>query len=100
MKLTRWQKIGLSVVLVLFATKVWLFDLAVDAEGEFTIDLAALHGAAIAGGAAGGPSGALPVAIEVEKIAEFGFPRSMVVAGAGLFTLHPMVLLSHRVVWP
>jgi glyoxylase-like metal-dependent hydrolase (beta-lactamase superfamily II) len=41
----------------------------------------------------------LPIAIEVEKVADFAFPRSFVVAGNGLH-MHAMALFSHRVVWP
>ena len=95
MKLKRRHKIVLAVVAVLLVTKTWLFDLAADAEGTFAIDVAALHHVATAAGAA-----ALPTAIEVETIAHSVAPRSMVVAGAGLLTMHPMVMLSHRVVWP
>ena len=59
----------------------------------YVIDLDALHRAAIVNG------GALPERIEVEKVGEFAFPRTLVVAGDG-FRMHPMVLLAHRVVWP
>jgi glyoxylase-like metal-dependent hydrolase (beta-lactamase superfamily II) len=51
-----------------------------------------LHAAAVG-------KGPLPERIEVERVGEFAFPRTLVVAGDG-FRLHPMVLLSHRVVWP
>lgn len=93
MKLKRWHKIMIAVVAVLFAAKVWLLELAADAEGRYAIDLAALHRAASA-------SGPLPLAIEVEQIAEFAFPRGLVVAGDRFFSMHVMVLLAHRVVWP
>src|SRR4029077_20878255 len=59
---------------------------------EYVIDLGALHRAAVA-------TGALPERIEVEKVGEFAFPRTLVVAGDG-FHMHHMVLLAHRVVWP
>jgi glyoxylase-like metal-dependent hydrolase (beta-lactamase superfamily II) len=58
----------------------------------YAIDLAALHAAAVG-------KGALPDRIEVERIGDFAFPRTIVVAGGG-FHMHRMVLLAHRVVWP
>lgn len=58
----------------------------------YVIDLNALHAAAVG-------KGALPDRIEVERVGDFAFPRTLVVAGGGLH-LHPMVLLAHRVVWP
>ena len=49
--------------------------------------------------AAAAGKGPLPERIEVERVGDFAFPRTLVVAGTGL-RLHPMVLLAHRVVWP
>jgi glyoxylase-like metal-dependent hydrolase (beta-lactamase superfamily II) len=80
------------VVAVLIVGKHFLLDTAAEAKGAYVIDVEALHRAAIAGGA-------LPERIEVEKVGDFAFPRSLVVAGEG-FRMHRMVLLSHRVVWP
>ncbi|HTQ03811.1 MAG TPA: MBL fold metallo-hydrolase [Polyangiaceae bacterium] len=97
MKLKRWQRIVLWVVgglaVVLLAAKHFLLDTAAAPSSDYVIDLTALHRAASA------KPGALPDHIEVEKVGEFGFPRTLVVAGDG-FGLHKMVLLSHRVVWP
>ncbi|MFT3922300.1 MAG: MBL fold metallo-hydrolase [Myxococcales bacterium] len=93
MRLKRWL-IGLAVFSAfLLAAKVLLLDTAADPDAPFVIDLKALHQAATQGG------GPLPTSIEVEKIADFAFPRTMVVAGDG-FKMHPMVLLAHRVMWP
>jgi glyoxylase-like metal-dependent hydrolase (beta-lactamase superfamily II) len=92
MKIKRRFWIPALVVLVLLAGKYFLFDTAVEAKGAYVIDVEALHRAAIAGGA-------LPERVEVEKVGDFAFPRNLVVAGEG-FHMHPMVLLSHRVVWP
>ena len=93
MRLKRWL-IGLSVFAVaVLGLKRLLLDTAAEPEGPYAIDLAALHQAAVQGG------GALPSSIEVERIADFSFPRTIVVAGDG-FRMHPMVLLAHRVVWP
>jgi glyoxylase-like metal-dependent hydrolase (beta-lactamase superfamily II) len=77
---------------VLLVGKHFLLDTAAEAKGAYVIDVEALHRAAIAGGA-------LPERIEVEKVGDFAFPRNLVVAGEG-FRMHPMVLLSHRVLWP
>ena len=88
----RWPWIVGGVLVAVLLAKHFLFGMAAAAGAEYVIDLAALHSAATAGGA-------LPERIEVEKIADFGFPRALVVAGEG-FRMHPMVLLSHRVVWP
>jgi glyoxylase-like metal-dependent hydrolase (beta-lactamase superfamily II) len=89
-----WVRIVSLIVVLLFAAKIVLFDRAASPEGSYRIDLDALHRAAIADG------GPLPSAIEVERIGDFSFPRSLVVAGTGLFQLHPMVSLAHRIVWP
>ncbi len=79
-------------VAVLLVSKHFLLDTAAEAKGDYVIDVEALHRAAIAGGA-------LPERIEVEKVGDFAFPRNLVVAGEG-FRMQPMVLLSHRVIWP
>jgi glyoxylase-like metal-dependent hydrolase (beta-lactamase superfamily II) len=92
MRIKRWHWIVLSVVAVLLLAKHFLLDNAAAADGDFVIDLPALHRAATA-------SGPLPQSLEVEKIGDFAFPRTLVVAGDG-FHMHPMVLLAHRVVWP
>jgi glyoxylase-like metal-dependent hydrolase (beta-lactamase superfamily II) len=84
----------LGIFALLLLGKYILLDTAAAPGGEYVIDLAALHRAAVATGAA-----ALPDRIEVEKIGEFAFPRTLVVAGDG-FHMQPMVLLAHRVVWP
>ncbi len=89
----RWVKVLLGLVVVVFAAKYFLLDTAATPDGNYTIDLAALHQAAIAQG------GVLPERIEVEKIGDFAFPRKLVVAGDS-FHLHPMVQLAHRVMWP
>jgi glyoxylase-like metal-dependent hydrolase (beta-lactamase superfamily II) len=88
----RWPWVVLGIIGLLFLGKVLLLDTAAAPGGEYVIDLGALHRAAVA-------TGALPERIEVEKVGEFAFPRTLVVAGDG-FHLHPMVLLAHRVVWP
>lgn len=92
MRIKRWHWILLSIALGLFAAKVALLDGAAAPGPAYSIDLEALHRAALSGGA-------MPSRIEVEKIAEFSFPRTIVVAGDG-FAMHEMVLLSHRVVYP
>lgn len=84
--------IPVLVLAVLWSVKHFLLDTAAEPTGTFVIDLDALHRAAIA-------DGALPERLEVERVGEFAFPQSLVVAGEGLFRMHPMVLLSHRVVW-
>ena len=92
MRVKRWLGIIVSVVAVVFVAKYLLLDTPAAAGAPFVIDLGALHRAAIA-------KGPLPERIEVEKVGEFAFPQKLVVAGDS-FHLHPMVLLSHRVVWP
>jgi len=92
MRIKRWIWIVITIVAVLWVTKVWLLGTAVSPSSEYAIDLNALHRAAIA-------SGPLPESIEVEKIGYFAFPQTLVVAGDD-FHMHQMVLLSHRVVWP
>lgn len=92
MRRRRWPWFVLAVALLLFVAKHFLLDTAVAATSEYTIDLAALHRAAT-------NSGPLPDHIEVEQIGTFSFPRTLVVAGDG-FSMQPMVLLAHRVVWP
>jgi glyoxylase-like metal-dependent hydrolase (beta-lactamase superfamily II) len=91
MRLKRWQWVCVGIVALLLIGKHLLFDTAAAAGEKFVIDVEALHRAAIA-------AGPLPDRIEVEKVAEFAFPRTLVVAGDG-WKMHPMVLLSHRVVW-
>ncbi len=97
MKLKRWQRTALWVIgtlfVVLLVAKHFLLDNPAAPGPDYVIDLAALHRAAAAS------PGALPDHIEVEKVADFGFPRTLVVAGDG-FSMHKMVLLAHRVVWP
>jgi glyoxylase-like metal-dependent hydrolase (beta-lactamase superfamily II) len=96
MKLKRWQTVTLwiagSVLVVLIAAKHFLLDTAAAPGPEYVIDLPALHRASTA-------AGPLPERIEVEKVGEFAFPRTLAVAGDG-FRMHPMVLLAHRVLWP
>jgi glyoxylase-like metal-dependent hydrolase (beta-lactamase superfamily II) len=92
MRLKRWHFVLLAIVLGLLGAKWVLLDTAASPSSAYVIDIAALHRAANNGGP-------LPSWIEVEKIAEFAFPRTFVVAGDG-FRMHSMVLLSHRVVWP
>jgi glyoxylase-like metal-dependent hydrolase (beta-lactamase superfamily II) len=92
MRLKRWQWSVLLVVAFLLCAKYALLDTAASPGDPYNIDLAALHAAAIG-------NGALGTRIEVEKIADFAFPRTVAVAGDG-FRMHPMVQLSHRVVWP
>lgn len=91
MRKRRWLWVFVTLLVVILIAKHFLLDTPVAATGEFVIDLDALHRAATAGGP-------LPQSIEVERVGEFGFPRSLVVAGQG-FKTHPMVLLAHRVVW-
>jgi glyoxylase-like metal-dependent hydrolase (beta-lactamase superfamily II) len=96
MKLKRWQRVTLwiagTLVVVLLAAKHFLLDTAAEPSSDYVIDLGALHRAATA-------SGPLPERIEVERVGEFAFPRTLAVAGDG-FKMHPMVLLAHRVLWP
>jgi glyoxylase-like metal-dependent hydrolase (beta-lactamase superfamily II) len=88
----RWL-IGLSVlVAVLLGAKLTLLDTAASPAAPYRIDIDALHAAATA-------SGPLPTRIEVQQVATFAFPRTLVVAGDG-FGMHQMVLTSHRVVGP
>lgn len=92
MRRQRWI-IGLAIGAALgFGAKYLLLDTSASPEAPYVIDLDALHRAAVAGGE-------LPTQIEVERIADFGFPRSFIVAGDG-FRMHAMALLSHRVLWP
>jgi glyoxylase-like metal-dependent hydrolase (beta-lactamase superfamily II) len=91
MRARRWPWIVLALIGGVFAAKHFLLDTAEAASGEFVIDLGGLHRAAVA-------SGPLPERLEVEKVGEFAFPRTIVVAGDG-FKMHPMALLAHRVVW-
>ena len=92
MRIKRWVWVCIAIIAVLLITKHELLDTAVGPSSDYVIDLNAMHRAAIA-------AGPLPESIEVEQIGEFAFPRTLVVAGQG-FHMHPMVLLSHRVVWP
>jgi glyoxylase-like metal-dependent hydrolase (beta-lactamase superfamily II) len=92
MRKKRWPWVVLAVFVALLIIKRSLLDTHAAPTGKFVIDLAALHQAAIA-------QGGLPVQIEVEKIGDFAFPQSLVVAGTG-FHMHPMILLAHRVLWP
>jgi glyoxylase-like metal-dependent hydrolase (beta-lactamase superfamily II) len=92
MRARRWPWVVLALIGGVFAAKHFLLDTAQAATAEYVIDLGGLHRAAVA-------SGPLPERLEVEKIGEFAFPRTIVVAGDG-FKMHPMVLLAHRVVWP
>jgi glyoxylase-like metal-dependent hydrolase (beta-lactamase superfamily II) len=91
MRIKRRYSIPIATVAVLWTGKHFLLDTAAEPTGTFVIDLAALHRAATSGGA-------LPERIEVERVGDFAFPRTFVVAGGG-FRMHPMVLLSHRVLW-
>jgi glyoxylase-like metal-dependent hydrolase (beta-lactamase superfamily II) len=91
MWLKRWQWICIGVVALTLIGKHLLFDTAAAPGEKFVIDVDALHRAAIA-------AGPLPSLIEVEKVAEFSFPQTLVVAGDG-WSMHSMVLLAHRVVW-
>jgi glyoxylase-like metal-dependent hydrolase (beta-lactamase superfamily II) len=92
MRLKRWQWICVGLVALILIGKHLLLDTAAAPGERFVIDIAALHRAAIA-------SGSLPERIEVEKVGEFAFPQTLVIAGDG-WARHEMVLLSHRVVWP
>jgi glyoxylase-like metal-dependent hydrolase (beta-lactamase superfamily II) len=83
----------LGIFALLLAGKYFLLSTAAAPGAAYIIDVDALHRAATASG------GALPQRIEVEKVGEFAFPRTFVVAGEG-FRMNPMVLLAHRVVWP
>lgn len=92
MRLKRWQWICIGIVAFLLVGKHLLLDTAAAPGEKFVIDAEALHRAAIA-------AGPLPERIEVERVAEFAFPQTLVIAGDG-FRMHSMVLLAHRVVWP
>src|SRR5689334_8058551 len=92
MRIRRWQWIVLAIILALFLAKHFLLEVPAAASGEYVIDVEALHRAAIS-------SGPLPQSIEVEKVADFAFPRTFVVAGDG-YRMHAMALLAHRVLWP
>lgn len=92
MRLKRWQWVCIVLVVSLLAGKHFLLDTPAAPGQKFVIDVEALHRAAVS-------AGPLPERIEVEKVADFAFPQTLVVAGDG-FRMHPMVLLSHRVVWP
>lgn len=87
----RWPWVLLAIGVAVFAAGYVVLGIPAAPDGQYVIDLAALHRAAA--------TGPLPERIEVEKVATFAFPRTFVVAGEG-FHLHPMVLLAHRVVWP
>lgn len=90
MRVKRWLYGLLTFGAVLLVSKHFLLDTAAEPSGEYVIDLTALHRAATA-------AGPLPDRVEVEQVGTFAFPRTLVVAGDG-FRMHPMVLLSHRVV--
>ncbi|HVZ73356.1 MAG TPA: MBL fold metallo-hydrolase [Polyangia bacterium] len=92
-KRSRWPWILGGFVVLLVVAVVALTGTAAPPTGEYTIDLVALHRVALDDGAP------LPDHIEVERVATFAFPRTLVVAGDG-FRMHQMVLLAHRVVWP
>jgi len=91
MRVKGWLLTIVSVAAVVFVGKYLLLDTPAAPGPKFVIDIAALHKAATSGGP-------LPDHIEVEKVGDFAFPQKLVVAGDS-FHLHPMVLLSHRVVW-
>jgi glyoxylase-like metal-dependent hydrolase (beta-lactamase superfamily II) len=88
----RWPWILAGVLVLLFVVLFGLGGTAAAPAGAYTIDLDALHRAAAG-------QGPLPERIEVERVGNFAFPRTLVVAGGGLH-LQPMVLLAHRVVYP
>jgi glyoxylase-like metal-dependent hydrolase (beta-lactamase superfamily II) len=92
MGLKRWQWIGVGIVALVLIGKRVLLDTGAAPGEKFVIDVDALHRAAIG-------AGPLPSRLEVEKVGEFAFPRTLVVAGDG-WSMHPMILLAHRVVWP
>jgi len=92
MRLKRWQWICIGVVALLLIGKRLLLDTAASPGEKFVIDADALHRAAIG-------AGPLPERLEVEKVGDFAFPQTKVVAGDG-WAMHPMVLLAYRVVWP
>ena len=91
MRKKRWPWVLLALFVLLLIAKHTELDTYAEPTGKFVIDLAALHQVATA-------QGGLPEQIEVEKIGDFAFPQTLVLAGSG-FHLHPMVLLAHRVLW-
>jgi len=91
-KRRRWPWVLLTVVVLLLGLGYAGLTTAASPGAPYAIDLDALHAAAVG-------KGPLPERIEVERIGDFAFPRTLVVAGGGL-RMHPMVLLAHRVVWP
>lgn len=91
-RVKRWFWVLVGIAAVVLIAKHFLLDTAAAPGAKYVIDLQALHRAATA-------SGALPDHIEVEQVGAFAFPQKLVIAGDS-FHLHPMVLLSHRVVWP
>jgi glyoxylase-like metal-dependent hydrolase (beta-lactamase superfamily II) len=91
-RVKRWFWILVSITAVVLVAKYLLLDTPAAPGAKYVIDLDSLHRAATA-------SGALPDHLEVEQVGEFAFPAKLVVAGDS-FHLHPMVLLSHRLVWP
>lgn len=91
-KRKNWMLFVLVVLVLVSGAKLALLDTAAAAGPAYVIDLPALHRVAVS-------EGALPERIEVEQIAEFSFPRTIVVAGGG-FRMHDMVLLVHRLVYP
>jgi glyoxylase-like metal-dependent hydrolase (beta-lactamase superfamily II) len=92
MRIKRWLWALAIIAVVLVSAKIVLLDTAASPRVPYLLDIEALHRAAIA-------SGPLPERIEVERLGTFGFPKKIVVAGDG-FDKYPMVVLSHRVVWP
>jgi len=82
----------LTILVVLLGLGYALVGTAAAPGAAYAIDLDALHAAAVG-------KGPLPERIEVERIGDFSFPRTIVIAGGGLH-MHSMVLLAHRVVWP
>lgn len=92
MRKRRWPWVLLTIIASLLISKHFLLDQAAAPGSDYVVDVDALHRAAT-------EAGPLPQNIEVEKVGEFAFPQTLVLAGDG-FRSHPMVLLSHRVVWP
>lgn len=91
-KRRRWPWVLLAIVVAVVGFGYAAVSTAAAPGPAYAIDLDALHAAATG-------KGALPERIEVERIGDFAFPRTLVLAGGG-FHMHPMVLLAHRVVWP
>jgi len=81
----------LTILVVALGLGYALLGTAAAPGAAYAIDLDALHAAAVG-------QGPLPERIEVERIGDFSFPRTIVIAGGG-FHMHAMVLLAHRVVW-